>query len=89
MILDFIRVWLFPTLYAWIIAFILYGCSSEEVYGTFHVKCHSNGTVIFDETIVTTYLHQHRGDTWWRNDGLGKQRGITEIHGDCVVRRLK
>jgi len=89
MFLYFIRVWLFPTIYALIIAFMLYGCSSETVYGTFHVKCHSNGTVIFDEEVVTSYMSHFRKKVWWRNDGLGKQRGITEVGGDCVVRRLK
>ena len=71
------------------ICMLLISCDSETVYGTFHVKCYSQGTVIFDEEVVTSYLHSHRGDVWWRNDGLGEQRGITEINGDCVVRRLK
>ena len=77
-------------LYLAIIASIVIGCSNKEtVYGTFDVKCYSNGTKIFDEQVVTSYMYHHRGDVWWRNDGLGRENGITEIHADCVVRRIK
>ena len=72
-----------------ILAWAIIACSHETVYGTFDIKCYSNGTVIFDEQVVTSYLSHHRKQVWWRNDGLGKQRGITEVGGDCVVRRIK
>lgn len=60
----------------------LSACVEEQKYYMYDIKCYSNGTLMFHEEVITKYVRQHRGDTWWRT----YEGRILKIHGDCVVK---